>query len=360
MSLGRERSFFAGANTPDGFVNFFSDITAEDENEVYILKGGPGTGKSRMMKTIAKAAVIEGYDVELIKCSSDADSLDGVRIPELKKTMLDGTAPHIVDMSLPGARDHIVNLGDFWNEELLKQNRDTIRSLSEQKTANYCRVYKYLKAAKEIQNNIDEVAHKALAFGKLNIFIQSLVEHFFQDTDIACKTGKERRIFGTALTPKGPVSTLPTLFRGLKVYALRCEYGRAASYVIEALQREAIQRGFYVESIKCPFAPDRTEHLIVPQLSLAFTTYNRYHSAMDCEVFGEYLLDAYYNDLITERYTKDMEYDVFRVQELLDKSQRYLEKSMNVHKSIERIFIDSMDFEAVTQCTENIIDAMLR
>ena len=360
MELGRERCFFAGGNTPSGFVNFFGDIYAQDEKDIYIIKGGPGTGKSRLMKSVSKAAILSGYDVEIIRCSSDPDSLDGVRIPALRRTILDGTAPHTMDSVLPGARDNIINLGDHWDRDKLKIHKNEIETLAEQKADSYKRVYNYLKAARAIQDNLDYVADKALSKGKLNIFINSICENFFGDIDISCKDGEIRKMFATAIAPKGMVCTLDTLFRGLQTYVLKCDYGRSACYVVEKLEEEAVKRGFLVESIKCPFDHNRTEHLIIPQLSLAFTTHNKYHSETDCDVFGKYLLDVYYNDNVTEPYSKDMEYDFFRVQELIDKASRYLEKAQTAHKKIESYYIDNMDFEAVNRLTDRVIEDMLR
>ena len=360
MALGRERVFFAAGNTPQGFVNFFHDIASGDEREIYIIKGGPGTGKSKLMKNISRAAISEGYDVEVIKCSSDPDSYDGLRIPELKKTILDGTAPHTMDMDVPGARDHIVNLGDFWNSDMLQKHKSDIINLSFQKSESYTRMYNYLKAAGCIYANTERATSNALSLGSLNIFTKNICDNFFADLDISCRPGRVRNMFGSAITPKGIQTTLNTLFRNMKVYVLKCDYGNAASHIIDQLQGEAVKRGFYVESLKCPFSPSRTEHLIIPKLSLAFTTHNKYHAETDCDVFGEYLLNVYYNDLITEPYLKDMEYDLFRVQELIDKAGRHLEKSRLYHRQIEDFYTSCMDFDGINQLTSELTDNILQ
>ena len=55
----RERSpeFFAGANSADGFFSCFDDLYSPEKGDAfYILKGGPGTGKSTLMKRLALAA----------------------------------------------------------------------------------------------------------------------------------------------------------------------------------------------------------------------------------------------------------------------------------------------------------------
>jgi len=346
MILGREKYFFAGGNTPYGFVNFFSDISTKDDDKLYILKGGPGTGKSNLMKNISKAAVLDGYDVENILCSSDPDSFDGIRIPELGKIIIDGTLPHSMDMIFPGIRDRIINLADFLNEDPLKKDSDTILDLSSQKASLYSRAYNYLKAAKSIQENIDNVMEESFSKGKLNIFIQTLCNNFFEDIDISLKNGYIRRMFGTALTSAGQISKLSSLFNGLKTYAIKCDHGRSGSYVIEQLQNEAVKRGFIVWSLRCPFAPSQPDHIIIPKLSIAFTIHNKYHTETECDIYGEYLIDSYHNDLII--------YDLGQIQELLNKATNCFEEIRLIHKKIEGYYTPNMNFEYIDHLCDNL------
>ena len=86
--------FFLGANCPDGFISRF-DHLYDPENGwfAYILKGGPGTGKSTLMRRAAEHALGQGVQVEMIHCSSDPDGLDAVIFPDYKACIVDGTAP---------------------------------------------------------------------------------------------------------------------------------------------------------------------------------------------------------------------------------------------------------------------------
>ncbi len=89
--------YFLGANSPNGFYSLYDQLIdpglAED---IFILKGGPGCGKSSLMRTVGKAMEDKGLYVEYIQCSGDPDSLDGIVIPALKTAIVDGTAPHVV------------------------------------------------------------------------------------------------------------------------------------------------------------------------------------------------------------------------------------------------------------------------
>lgn len=96
MSItGKPLHFFLGANTPQGFVSRFDQLADPlDGWREFVIKGGPGTGKSTLMKRVAAEAGSRCKRVELIHCSSDVDSLDGVILHDVKTSIADGTSPH--------------------------------------------------------------------------------------------------------------------------------------------------------------------------------------------------------------------------------------------------------------------------
>ena len=73
-----ERAYFAASNSHKGFISYFNEIFRSSQiSHLYIIKGGPGTGKSRFIREIASDAEALGYDTEYYYCSSDQSSLDG-------------------------------------------------------------------------------------------------------------------------------------------------------------------------------------------------------------------------------------------------------------------------------------------
>ena len=69
---------FPGNNTPNGFFSYYDYMVPKNANRVFVIKGGPGVGKSTFMTAIARDMVDKGYDVEIHHCSSDNGSIDGV------------------------------------------------------------------------------------------------------------------------------------------------------------------------------------------------------------------------------------------------------------------------------------------
>lgn len=71
--------YFLGANSAGGFFSHYDQLMPTNGKLTRILKGGPGCGKSTLMKKVAARAEQLGLQPERILCSSDPDSLDGVR-----------------------------------------------------------------------------------------------------------------------------------------------------------------------------------------------------------------------------------------------------------------------------------------
>ena len=83
-----EEKYFAAANSGEGFVSYFGEVFRPEEfQQIYIIKGGPGTGKSYFMRQVAEAAERQGENVVYWYCSSDPDSLDGITVGRMTRAI---------------------------------------------------------------------------------------------------------------------------------------------------------------------------------------------------------------------------------------------------------------------------------
>lgn len=96
IKKGKVKCVFPGGNTSKGFFSFYDHIIPTDSRKIFSIKGGPGVGKSSMMKAVAHRFIEQGLDVEMHYCSSDNNSLDGVVIEKANIALIDGTAPQRV------------------------------------------------------------------------------------------------------------------------------------------------------------------------------------------------------------------------------------------------------------------------
>ena len=203
--MSRVISSFMGANSPIGFCSFFEEIYNPYKNHhPYIIKGGPGTGKSTLMKKVARKAEEMGYETELIYCSSDPDSLDGIIVKDLNISVIDGTSPHTLEPKFPGAVENIINTGDFWDKKKLSQKSDVIRSLTLENSMHHFRSARYLSAAGAINDENIRLASSFIKEEKVNSFAVRFVSR-----EMPAKrkkaAGKRIRRFISGITPRGVV-----------------------------------------------------------------------------------------------------------------------------------------------------------
>jgi len=354
---GKIRRLFPGGNTSKGFFSYYDNIVEKNANRIFILKGGPGTGKSSLMKSIAKDMLERGFDVEFHHCSSDNNSIDGIVIPELNVAMIDGTAPHIVDPKNPGAVDEIIHLGDFWNTEALEENKDRILYYIENNSKFYKRAYKYLPAAKLIQEDIIWMNGEAQNFAKVNIETNNLIKVIFGNIDTSSKLGKERHLFGSAYTPNGWVEYTDTLLEELEVvYYIKGDFGTGKSTMLEKIYKEAVIRGLDVEVYHTPLIPEKIETVIIKELSLALTI----SKVAEESNYRTIDLDQYLDNAILEKYKMNIEQDKKMFEELINIAISNISSAKTNHDIIENYYVPNMNFYEIDKIKQKVIDKMLK
>lgn len=163
------KEYFAGGNTADGFINYLT-YAAAGRKKIWILRGCPGCGKSRFMRTVADIAAKKHIDCDLIRCSSDLESLDGVVIPTLDFAVFDGTAPHTLYAGYPLAAEREIDFAAFAAEPSENAKKE-IRELTDRKRMLYKRGYMLLKAAELQKEALYEQASQYILADKLERFV---------------------------------------------------------------------------------------------------------------------------------------------------------------------------------------------
>ena len=172
------KKYFGASNSAEGFVNYFPRIfNKENCSRIYVVKGGPGTGKSRFMRDVADEAERRGMSVRYIYCSSDAHSLDGIIINEMKTAVLDGTSPHVFEPQAVGAIEAMVDLGAFLDEKKLIGCRAQVEGALAEKSRGFSVAYKYLAAYKKISLAIEELVTPCVNIEKLRDYIEKFSEN---------------------------------------------------------------------------------------------------------------------------------------------------------------------------------------
>ena len=157
----RRGGCFACVNSGRGFVSYF-DSLFEGIDFIFVVKGGPGTGKSGLMAHIADVFEARGEETLRIYCSSDPDSLDGLILPVRKIALTDGTSPHARDLHTPGVDGIFLDTGRFLDVLKLRENAREIARQNALKSAGFKRGYLLLAGAKELMEAAESLILPAL------------------------------------------------------------------------------------------------------------------------------------------------------------------------------------------------------
>lgn len=360
MYQGRVRHLFPGGNTSIGFFSYYSNIiTQEEADRIFIIKGGPGVGKSTFMKRMGAKMQDMGYDVEYLHCSSDNSSLDGVKIPELKIAFIDGTAPHVVDPKSPGAVDEILNFGEFWDEEGIRAHKDEIIKTNKEIGYIFSRAYKYFKAAYTIYEGSTSIHAEALHNGEINKLAAELICDLFDGEAATVEEGKQRSMFASALTPNGYTNYLDSILTTEKTYEFKGGLGTGEDRILERIKTAAVERGHFVEAYYCALNPYKLDHLVIPGLNSAFTTTNFYHDSR-VKKFATIDMHQYMNKDIIAHYKDDLYQNLTEFDNLMSTALLTISRAKALHDQLETYYAANIRFEEIDSYFEKILARILK
>lgn len=351
--------YFLAANSCMGFVSHFKDnYSAVDGWRCYIIKGGPGTGKSSFMRYIASAALQKGYRVELCPCSSDPHSLDGVILPERKAVILDGTAPHVVEPVYPGVCEEIINLGHFWDSDRLMNDAAKIITVAEKNAQLHKTAARYLAAAGQLFSDNIKLARGFTDEGKAENFASRLADRYIPKT--RREKGRQIRRFIGGITPLGVVCYTRTVTDNFKnIIVIEDKYGAVSDVMMTAIADKASERGYEVITLLNPFMPNEiTDHVLIPELSLAFVSENEYtHFGVD----GRVIHARRFSDVTAmHRARARMVFNRRVARELIVSAAETLYAAKSVHDELEGYYINAMDFKSVSLFAQEFTEKLLR
>lgn len=352
-------SFFLGANSKAGYCSLFGEIyNPFEKGEHIILKGGPGTGKSTLMKKIASKAEGKGYFTERDYCSADPSSLDAVIIPEINFSIYDGTAPHTFDPKMPGISEHIVDLGVAWNRKRLQKSINEIGQLMKDNSLQHKRVADYLSVAAQIER---ESASLCLSFTddeKLRRFADRLAARTIPKRK-GVPMGDVKRRFLSAVSPEGIAIQYETVVAlSESIITIEDEFSAIAPVVMEYLSAVALANGYDVYKCYCPLQPNfKVDHLIIPELKLSFFTEKSYHHSIDD---GEKLIHAsrFYNKEMLKANRQKLLAQKKAKRELVEEAVKKLSLAKSIHDRLEEYYIDATDFGIINEIGEKILDSI--
>ncbi len=352
------KKYFLAANSGEGFYSRFKEnYDCFDGWRAFIIKGGAGTGKSSLMKKIAAKSEYSGIDTVVCPCSSDPDSLDAVILPDKKIIILDGTAPHVVEPSFPGAAENIINLGDCWDSAVLYKKRNAIIDATLKNKLIHKTATRYLLAAGQIFSDNIKLAEPYADNRHISDFATKLCKKTIPQKSAFIGTEWVRFIEG--ITPKGIISFPYTVTEHYKNRIIfEDDYAVTAPLIMEIIRKYALAAGYEVITLKNPFLPSViTDHILIPELSLAFLTENSYIH-FDCDerrIHARRFLDV----SAINRCRQKRRFNKKIFEELISGACSFLAQAKHTHDDLESFYISAMNFEKTSAYAEKLWESII-
>ena len=338
--------YFLGANSANGFVSEFGS-NCDTRFKTYIIKGGPGTGKSSFMKKIAKRAKENNEKVTVCPCSSDPDSLDAVILDDKKIMLLDGTAPHTVDPVYPAVCQEILNFGDFWDCEKLK-NKDEVIKITDYNKTLHKTASSYIIAAGDLLFDSLKTAESCTDVKKVEHFSKKLCQRFIPEN---VGQGRETIRFLSTVTPKGIVSFPETVTENFEnIIIIKDEFFNISSKILKYVRDFALKSGYEIITLKNPLFPDLIDHIIIPDLSFSIVSENRF---IKFDITARRIHSRRFVDSRLLHHSKNrIKFNNKAADMLLNAAFNTLSQAKTVHDELEKHYINAMNFEKINSFTD--------
>lgn len=348
-------NYYACANSAKGFVSFFED-NIQFLDKLYILKGGPGTGKSTLMKKIGKEWLSREFDIEYIHCSSDNSSIDGVIIPQLSIGIVDGTAPHVIEPRAPGAIEEYVNLGLAWDSKKLAMHRNEILELKNKISTCYSNAYKFFEEGLKVHDNWEKIYLDNIDFNKLDSIADEIIEKIFGDKYAGKQSISKNRFFGGS-TPIGPVDFVPDLIKDFqKRYFIKGRPGSGKSTMLKKIAAVAEERGYDAEIYHCGFDPNSLDMVMLRELDTVIFDSTSPHEYFTVDESDE-TIDMYSLAIrpeTDEKYKTQLDTIISQYKSVIDEGIKCLANAKQLHDELENFYIEAMDFNVIENITRDL------
>jgi len=243
---------------------------------VYVLLGGPGTGKSTLIKVIGLELLDRGYGVDFLRSVRDPDSMAGFIMPDSGLAMLDAMEVSPLRWRAPGVIEKFIDFSLFCDAPKLDKQRLQIVSIESR--------------LQELQIVLEE----ELA-GELGSLIGNRIpKHHMDKEDLSWILGNSSQLkvkkehtgpwplaenalkllqksviipyFLHGLTPEGWINLAPHFLTDFDQIRLE---GDETLDALDWVLREAQQLGQMIEIVLHPLNPDEVIGIVFPERHLA-------------------------------------------------------------------------------------------
>ena len=268
------RHYFAEGLTTRGYISLLPNMVSGWQR-IYVLQGGPGTGKSTLIKVLGLEMLDRGYEVDFLRSAREPDSMAGFILPRVAFAVLDAQEISPLRWRAPGVTEKIIDFSSFCDEHKLLKLRIEILSAEEQLSNLQANLDEVLAETlgdyyeKSFASHLNDSGDTSWIKGGLNRWVQKgptgpwpLVQHALEQLQKSIIAP----CFLHGLTPDGWLNLAPHFLSDFDQIRLE---GEETLQALNWVLREAQQLGQIMEIVLHPLNPDDIIGLVFPQRNLA-------------------------------------------------------------------------------------------
>ncbi len=272
--------FFLGTTTPAGFKGYFEPLRQEPEMQMYLIKSGPGCGKSTLMKRLAVKGRAEGgaYPAHPLRQRPRQSGRRHLSRQARRHRGRHRTPCH--GAGRPGRRgaggEPVPHTGRRRPPRPRRRGEAALRPETLPCAAGP-RGISHLPGALLLEQ--PSGLRRAVPTSRKSAATSS---GSAPGLSPACPRGPWPAKSCGCCRPslrKGRSSTAGTVQALADRYVVfHDDYGAVSRLLLELIRAEALARGYHIITCPCAMHPDdKIDHLFIPALRLAFLTDNRWH-----------------------------------------------------------------------------------
>jgi hypothetical protein len=328
------RHYFAEGVTNRGYISLLPNMMSEWER-TYVLMGGPGTGKSTLIKMVGLELLDRGHEVDFLRSARDPDSIAGLIVRRSQLAMLDLYEIAPLRWRAPGVVERYLDLSPYCNLRNLVNQRQSVLELERGINQAQQRIGEIL--AEEFGEKVREKVYSNGDGGKP--WLPSLyASEIFKEArgpwtkaQAALKKLQKSAInsfFLHGMDCEGWINLAPHFLREYDQIRFDGEEAREA---MDWVLKEAEQLGQVIDIVLHPLFPDEILGIIFPERKLVIWQGNPEH--LEDQGLGS-------------PFSSKLKEALFQAQ--------------NLRGLLKSIYMNEMDFNQVDILRDDVINSILR
>lgn len=261
-----------------------------------------------------------------------------------------------MEPAYPGVLAHYINLGDLYDRKGLRPHAAEFVRLKKRYQDCYTRAYQCLRAAKEVRRNGEKECSSPTALAKVSKRAKGILSR-----EIRRKKGQKASVkkhFLGAITCQGLLCLYESVRCQCKrIYEIQ-DHGGLAHELLRELKDGIVEAGYDVTAFLSPEDPTRLEHLMVPELSLAFVS-TLPHEPLEKRPYRRVRMETMADKESLKENRSKLRFANRIAGELMEDGIRELQKAKAIHDEMEETYRPFVDFAGADRMTKALIEEIL-